>query len=72
MISQGRFLFHFYLKTTRILIVIHAFTGVAAFNCEAIRIREEKGEGIYSLWWYSTKIGLIDLKQGAIYVGKSF
>ncbi|MDR2244922.1 MAG: IS481 family transposase [Burkholderiales bacterium] len=43
-----------------------------AFIGEFLGIREEKGEGIYSLWWYSTKIGLIDLKQGAVYVGKSF
>jgi transposase InsO family protein len=34
-----------------------------AFIRERVGIREEKDEGIYSLWWYSTKLGCIDLKQ---------
>jgi transposase InsO family protein len=43
-----------------------------AFIRESLGIREERDGGIYSLWWYSTKVGQIDLKQGSAYVGKSF
>jgi transposase InsO family protein len=42
-----------------------------AFIREAVGIREEQAEGKYSLWWYSTKIGQIDLKHGTTFVGKS-
>ena len=42
-----------------------------AFIRETLGIREERDEGIYSLWWYSTKIGWIDLKQRTVRVGKS-
>ena len=42
-----------------------------AFIREALGIREEKDAGIYSLWWYSTKIGHIDLRQQTAFVGKS-
>jgi hypothetical protein len=42
-----------------------------AFIRENLGIREEAADGIYSLWWYSTKIGRIDLKQRSAVVGKS-
>ncbi|MCL2021375.1 MAG: IS481 family transposase, partial [Betaproteobacteria bacterium] len=42
-----------------------------AFIRETLGVREEKDEGIYSLWWYSTKVGLIDLRQHVVHVGKS-
>jgi transposase InsO family protein len=43
-----------------------------AFIREFLGIREEKEDGMYSLWWYSTRVGLIDLKCTTAYVGKSF
>lgn len=43
-----------------------------AFIREVLGLREEKEEGIYSLWWYSTKVGWVDLKQPSAHVGKSF
>jgi hypothetical protein len=42
-----------------------------AFIRENLGIREEAEDGIYSLWWFSTKIGRIDLKQRSAVVGKS-
>ena len=42
-----------------------------AFIRESIGIREEKDEGTYSLWWYSTKIGSLDLKNHNVCLGKS-
>jgi hypothetical protein len=42
-----------------------------AFIRESLGIREEKDDGAYSLWWYSTKVGQIDLKHGIAYMGKS-
>ena len=42
-----------------------------AFIRQTLGIRQEKDEGIYSLWWYSTKIGQIDFRQHTVFVGKS-
>ncbi|MDR2092101.1 MAG: Rpn family recombination-promoting nuclease/putative transposase [Azoarcus sp.] len=42
-----------------------------AFIREIPGIREELDDGLYSLWWYSTKIGYINLEQYAVSVGKS-
>jgi transposase InsO family protein len=42
-----------------------------AFIRECLGIREEAEDGIYSLWWYTTPIGRIDLKQASICVGKN-
>jgi transposase InsO family protein len=52
------------------------FKGLAlkvgkAFVRENLGLREDAEDGIYSLWWYSTNIGRIDLKQRSVVVGKS-
>jgi hypothetical protein len=49
----------------------HVLNIGKAFIRENLGIREETEDGSYSLWWYSTKIGLIDLKQRSAVVGKS-
>jgi len=36
-----------------------------AFVGERVGLREEKEDGVYSLWWYSTKLGSFDLKSPA-------
>lgn len=41
-----------------------------AFIKERLGIEEETVDGIYSVWWYKTKIGVIDLKSKSITVGK--
>ncbi|CPR17359.1 IS481 family transposase [Brenneria goodwinii] len=41
-----------------------------AFVKERLGIESEADDGIYSLWWYKTKIGVIDLKKRSITVGK--
>ncbi len=41
-----------------------------AFIKERLGIEEETVDGIYSVWWYKTKIGVIDLKTRSITVGK--
>lgn len=41
-----------------------------AFIKERLGIEEEAVDGLYSLWWYKTKIGVIDLKAKSITVGK--
>jgi transposase InsO family protein len=42
-----------------------------AFISESLGIRQDLRDGLYSLWWYSTKVGQIDLKHRTVYVGKS-
>ncbi|MCW2107494.1 UNVERIFIED_ORG: hypothetical protein M2402_004695 [Rahnella aquatilis] len=41
-----------------------------AFIKERLGIEEEAVYGIYSVWWYKTKIGVIDLIAKSIKVGK--
>lgn len=41
-----------------------------AFIKEQLGIEEQAINGIYSVWWYKTKIGVIDLKTKSITVGK--
>lgn len=42
-----------------------------AFIKEQSGIEEESIDGIYSVWWYKTKIGVVDLKTKSITVGKN-
>jgi hypothetical protein len=42
-----------------------------AFIRENLGIREKAGDGIHSLWRYSTKIGRIDLIQRSAFVGNA-
>jgi transposase InsO family protein len=48
----------------------HTFRIGKAFRHETIGIREESEDGCYSLWWYSSRIGQIDLKNHSIKIGK--
>ena len=41
-----------------------------AFRGEHVGLRETAEEGCYEVWWYSTKVGVIDLKNGSIIMGK--
>jgi hypothetical protein len=41
-----------------------------AFCRESIGIQEKTEDGGYSLWWYSSRIGQIDLKNRSITIGK--
>lgn len=41
-----------------------------AFRGEHVGLRETGEEGGYEVWWYSTKVGMIDLKNGSIIMGK--
>ena len=41
-----------------------------AFRGEQVGLRETAEEGCYEVWWYSTKVGMIDLKNGSIIMGK--
>jgi hypothetical protein len=41
-----------------------------AFCRESIGIQEKTKDGSYSLWWYSSRIGQIDLKNHSITIGK--
>ncbi|AEX52453.1 hypothetical protein GRAQ_01650 [Rahnella aquatilis CIP 78.65 = ATCC 33071] len=41
-----------------------------AFIKKRLEIEEKAVDGIYSVWWYKTKIGVIDLKAKSIKVGK--
>lgn len=41
-----------------------------AFTREFVGIRETESDGHYSLWWYSTQIGVIDLNTASITVSK--
>jgi hypothetical protein len=33
-------------------------------------LRETAEDGCYEVWWYSTKVGMIDLKKRSIIMGK--
>lgn len=41
-----------------------------AFRRELVGLRETEEEGCYEVWWYSTKVGVIDLKKKSITMGK--
>ncbi|XWJ88948.1 IS481 family transposase [Phytobacter ursingii] len=41
-----------------------------AFRGEYVGLRETAEDGCYEVWWYSTKVGMIDLKKGSIIMGK--
>jgi hypothetical protein len=42
-----------------------------AFKGERIGIREGTEEDCYDVWWYSTKVGVIDLRKRSITMGKT-
>lgn len=41
-----------------------------AFRGEHVGLKETPEDGCYEVWWYSTKVGMIDLKNGSIIMGK--
>ena len=41
-----------------------------AFRGERVGLRETQEDGCYDVWWYSTKVGVIDLKKKSITIGK--
>lgn len=41
-----------------------------AFRGEHVGLKETGEEGCYEVWWYSTKVGVIDLKNKSITMGK--
>lgn len=41
-----------------------------AFRGEQVGLRETQEDGYYEVWWYSTKVGVIDLKKKSITMGK--
>lgn len=41
-----------------------------AFRGEHVGLKETPEDGCYEVWWYSTKVGTIDLKNGSIIMGK--
>ncbi|HAT3556391.1 TPA: IS481 family transposase, partial [Kluyvera intermedia] len=41
-----------------------------AFRGEYVGLRETAEDGCYEVWWYSTKVGMIDLKKRSIIMGK--
>lgn len=41
-----------------------------AFIGERMGLQEGQEEGCYEVWWYSTKVGMIDLKKRSIIMGK--
>lgn len=41
-----------------------------AFRGERVGLRESGEDGKYEVWWYSTKVGVIDLKKKSITLGK--
>ncbi|NIB54452.1 IS481 family transposase, partial [Enterobacter sp. 725m/11] len=41
-----------------------------AFRGERVGLRETQDDGCYEVWWYSTKVGVIDLKKKSITMGK--
>jgi hypothetical protein len=40
-----------------------------AFIGERVGLKET-GDGEYEVWWYSTRVGMIDLKNRSIMMGK--
>ncbi|EPF5565552.1 IS481 family transposase [Escherichia coli] len=41
-----------------------------AFRNERLGLKETQEDGQYEVWWYSTKVGVIDLKNKSITMGK--
>ncbi|HHX3443122.1 TPA: IS481 family transposase, partial [Enterobacter cloacae] len=41
-----------------------------AFRGERVGLKEMQEDGRYEVWWYSTKVGVIDLKKKSITMGK--
>lgn len=41
-----------------------------AFRGERLGLRESAEDGCYEVWWYSTRVGVIDLKKKSITMGK--
>ncbi|WP_442892348.1 IS481 family transposase [Cedecea sp. VD23] len=41
-----------------------------AFRGEYVGLKETMEDGCYEVWWYSTKVGVIDLKNESITMGK--
>ncbi len=41
-----------------------------AFRGERVGLKETQEDGCYEVWWYSTKVGMIDLKKKSITMGK--
>ncbi|MCU6330453.1 IS481 family transposase, partial [Enterobacter quasiroggenkampii] len=41
-----------------------------AFRGERVGLKEMQEDGCYEVWWYSTKVGVIDLKKQSITMGK--
>ncbi|MEN1983932.1 IS481 family transposase, partial [Enterobacter asburiae] len=41
-----------------------------AFRGERVGLKETEENGCYEVWWYSTKVGVIDLKKKSITMGK--
>ncbi|EJF31944.1 CP4-6 prophage DNA-binding transcriptional regulator, partial [Enterobacter sp. Ag1] len=41
-----------------------------AFRGEYEGLKETMEDGCYEVWWYSTKVGVIDLKNKSITMGK--
>ena len=41
-----------------------------AFRGERVGLKEMQEDGRYEVWWYSTKVGGIDLKKKSITMGK--
>ncbi|MEG2552453.1 MAG: IS481 family transposase, partial [Hafnia sp.] len=40
------------------------------FIRERLGIKESSADGVYEVWWYSHKVGVIDLKKRSIQIGK--
>lgn len=52
-----------------------SFRGVSlkagkAFRGEYVGLKESGKDGCYEIWWYSTRVGMIDLKNRSITMGK--
>jgi hypothetical protein len=41
-----------------------------AFRGERVGLKEMREDGSYEVWWYSTKVGVIDLRKKSITMGK--
>lgn len=41
-----------------------------AFRGERVGLKEMQEDGSYEVWWYSTKVGVIDPKKKSITMGK--
>lgn len=42
------------------------------FRGERVGLKETQGDGSYEAWWYSTKVGVIDLKKKSITMCKGY